>query len=159
MYPLMPVIHDICYAERIRPERAVSMITVASQVAVFCSPVSAAAAAMVVVMEPHGFPLGKILLVMWPASLIALMVGSVVMLRWGKELDEDPIYLQRKAEGRVPPIPTKSVALPPTAFPSAMIFFAGVLAIVVLGLFPHCAPPSERATRRRSSVWPRRSRL
>ncbi|MEN9543408.1 MAG: hypothetical protein RLZZ598_241 [Pseudomonadota bacterium] len=141
VYPLLPVIYDVCDAERIRPERALSMAAVASQVAIMCSPVSAATAAMVVLLEPLGFNLGKVLLVMWPVTLISLAVGGMVMLRWGKELDDDAEYQRRRAEGLIPEPGAQAVgALPATAFRSAMIFLAGVVVIVVLGLFSDLRP-------------------
>ncbi len=64
-YALLPIIYDVSYSERIRPERPIAVATVASQAAVICSPVSAATAAAVVLLGGDGFDLAKILIVTW----------------------------------------------------------------------------------------------
>jgi anaerobic C4-dicarboxylate transporter DcuB len=142
-YPLLPVIYDVSFSQGIRPERPLSVAAVASQVGILCSPVSAATAALVTLLEPDGFSLSKILLIMWPASIAGLLVASFVMSRWGKPLDEDPVYKQRVAAGKIAPpehveLDTKS--LPPNSKRSALIFLTGVVLIVILGLFPSLRP-------------------
>src|SRR5690606_8530488 len=66
------------------------------------------------------------------------------MSRKGPELDDDPVYQERLAQGLVdPPQPIDLAALarlPKSAGHSAMIFFGGVAVIVVLGLFPALRP-------------------
>ncbi|WP_236789091.1 anaerobic C4-dicarboxylate transporter family protein [Amycolatopsis sp. GM8] len=136
-YPLLPVIYDVSYSQQIRPERALAVSAVASQVGILASPVSAATASMTALLGPKGFTLGKILLIMWPASVVGLLVAAFVMTKIGKPLEKDLEYQKRLAEGRVPP-PAKtdlSAPLPAAARTSALIFLAGVLIIVAAGLF------------------------
>lgn len=141
-YPLLPVIYDVSYQQRIRPERALSVSAVASQVGILCSPVSAATASMVVLLAPSGFDLGKLLLIMWPASIVGLFLAALVMLKHGKALEDDPEFQRRLAAHQVEPpkdeVGTKE--LPRTAVVSASLFLAGVAFIVFCGLFSDLLP-------------------
>lgn len=143
-YPLLPVIYDVSYQQKIRPERALSVSAVASQVGILCSPVSAATASMVALLGPHGFDLGRLLLIMWPASIVGLFLASLVMFNRGNELKDDPEYLRRLSEGEVESGSEKSNPnlrdLPKTAVLSAALFLAGVGVIVVFGLFENLRP-------------------
>lgn len=141
-YPLLPVIYDVSYQQKIRPERALSVSAVASQVGILCSPVSAATASMVVLLAPHGFDLGKLLLIMWPASVAGLAIAALVMVRKGKDLEDDPEFQKRLAAGQVPPPDDEAHAqkLPRTAVLSATIFLSGVIVIVFCGLFANHLP-------------------
>ncbi|QTX05883.1 anaerobic C4-dicarboxylate transporter family protein [Agromyces archimandritae] len=141
-YPLLPVIYDVAYQQKIRPERPLAIAAVASQVGILCSPVSAATASMVVLLSPSGVDLGKLLLIMWPASIIGLFVAALFMLRRHKDLDEDPEYQHRLEEGLIKP-PQEDVhakKLPKSSVISAAIFLAGVAFIVVMGLFEQIRP-------------------
>jgi anaerobic C4-dicarboxylate transporter DcuB len=150
-YPLLPVIYDVSYRQKIRPERPLAISAVASQVGILCSPVSAATAAMVTVLakaDPD-FELSKLLLVMWPACIAGLIVAAFVQSKKGKELDDDPVYQQRLADGLVKApeasdIETKTLS--PTARTSALIFLTGVGLIVILGLWPGLRPDFDNAS-------------
>ena len=141
-YPLLPVIYDVSYTQKIRPERPLAMAAVASQAGILASPVSAATASLSTLLDPHGFSLGKILLIMWPACIAGLLAGSFVMSRKGKPLDKDPEYQRRLAAGLVHPPVTKDLnePLPSSARNAALIFIAGVVFIVFAGLFKELRP-------------------
>lgn len=141
-YPLLPVIYDVSYQQKIRPERALSVSAVASQVGILCSPVSAATASMVVLLAPQGVDLGGLLLIMWPASIAGLLVAALVMMRHGKDLEDDPEYQRRLAEGQIKPpvVDAHENKLPATAVLSASLFLAGVAVIVFFGLFENLRP-------------------
>ncbi|KQW08393.1 hypothetical protein ASC66_05730 [Leifsonia sp. Root4] len=141
-YPLLPVIYDVSYQQKIRPERSLSVAAVASQVGILCSPVSAATASMVVLLAPSGFDLGMLLLIMWPASIAGLFVACLVMVRWGKNLEDDPEFQRRLAAHAIkPPAEQDSeVKLPKTAALSASLFLIGVGIIVLTGLFEGLRP-------------------
>ncbi|WP_337000546.1 MULTISPECIES: anaerobic C4-dicarboxylate transporter family protein [unclassified Microbacterium] len=141
-YPLLPVIYDVSYQQKIRPERALSVSAVASQVGILCSPVSAATASMVVLLAPQGVDLGGLLLIMWPASIAGLFVAALVMLRHGKDLEDDPEFQRRLADHQIKP-PTEDAhekKLPRTAVLSATLFLIGVGVIVMFGLFENLRP-------------------
>lgn len=141
-YPLLPVIYDVSYQQKIRPERALSVSAVASQVGILCSPVSAATASMVVLLAPQGVDLGGLLLIMWPASIAGLFVAALVMMRHGKDLEDDPEFQRRLAEHQIKPptVDAHENKLAPTAILSASLFLAGVAVIVMFGLFQNLRP-------------------
>ena len=145
-YPLLPVIYDVSYRQKIRPERPLAMSSLASQVGILASPVSAATAALVASFEDANysdFSLPQVLIIMWPACLIGLAVGAFVMTRYGKELEDDPVYQQRLAAGQVKEPEVGELdpkALPANAKRAALIFLAGVAFIVITGLFEDLRP-------------------
>ena len=141
-YPLLPVIYDVSYQQKIRPERALSVSAVASQVGILCSPVSAATASMVVLLAPQGVDLGGLLLIMWPASIAGLFVAALVMMRHGKDLEDDPEFQRRLADKQIQPpvVDAHDTKLPRTAVLSAALFLIGVGVIVLFGLFQGLRP-------------------
>ncbi|MCS3442879.1 anaerobic C4-dicarboxylate transporter family protein [Microbacterium phyllosphaerae] len=141
-YPLLPVIYDVSYQQRIRPERALSVSAVASQVGILCSPVSAATASMVVLLAPQGVDLGGLLLIMWPASIAGLFVAALVMMRHGKDLEDDPEFQRRLESHQIQPpvVDAHDTKLPRTAVLSATLFLIGVGVIVFFGLFEGLRP-------------------
>lgn len=141
-YPLLPVIYDVSYQQKIRPERALSVSAVASQVGILCSPVSAATASMVVLLAPQGVDLGGLLLIMWPASIAGLFVAALVMMRHGKDLEDDPEFQRRLADKQIQPpvVDAHETKLPRTAVLSASLFLIGVGVIVLFGLFQQLRP-------------------
>lgn len=141
-YPLLPVIYDVSYQQKIRPERALSVSAVASQVGILCSPVSAATASMVVLLAPQGVDLGGLLLIMWPASIAGLFVAALVMMRHGKDLEDDPEFQRRLESHQIQPptVDAHDSRLPRTAVLSATLFLIGVGVIVLFGLFEGLRP-------------------
>lgn len=105
LYPLLPVIHETAVRNGVRPERPMSVAVIASLLGITASPVSAATAALIVVMEPRGVSMPQVLSISIPATLVGLLCSSLVMLHWGKELEDDPEYQRRVAAGEVEDIP------------------------------------------------------
>jgi anaerobic C4-dicarboxylate transporter DcuA len=140
VYPLLPVIYEVAHENGIRPERPMTIATIASQQAITASPVSAATAAMIGLLAPHHIGLVQILIICVPSTLIAVFLASLVQLRIGKELKDDPEYQKRLASGEVE-LGNKSpdeagTALKKGAMVSALIFLAGVALVVLAGIFP-----------------------
>ncbi len=144
-YSIMPIIAEVAIKNRIRPERAMSMSVTAAHMAITASPVSAAAAALLTVLGASGVKLADILLVAIPATLIGVLVGILFVWKRGKELDEDPDFLERMKD------PTfaanlegsgkkEEFVLAPGAIKSVIIFGLAVVAVVVLGSFPQLLP-------------------
>jgi anaerobic C4-dicarboxylate transporter DcuA/anaerobic C4-dicarboxylate transporter DcuB len=148
IFPLLPVIYEVAYERGIRPERPLSTSVAASGVALAASPVSAAMAAFIGLTSkaPDALGLGQILLITLPASIVGVIAAALVSLRWGKDLKDDPIYQERLANGQVKPPSSEGSAeqarpeLPPRAKPAALVFFAGVLLVVLLGGFKGLLP-------------------
>ena len=142
-YSLIPVIFAVAYANKVRPERPLAVAGTASQFAITASPVSAAMATLVGLLDPVGFGIGDILIVVLPASIVGLLVACFVQMRVGKELDDDPEYQRRVAAGEIPPFDESVLEereLPPYAKRSTMIFLAGIGVIVVLGMVERLRP-------------------
>src|SRR5215468_10738497 len=100
-YPLLPVIYEVAMKGRVRPERPIAVSTIASQQAITASPVSAATAALIVVLGSKGIGLEKILLICIPSTLLGVIVAALVQTHIGVELDQDPEYKRRVASGEL----------------------------------------------------------
>ncbi|MEL4318355.1 anaerobic C4-dicarboxylate transporter family protein [Leifsonia sp. YIM 134122] len=98
---LIPVIYETSYRNGQRPERALAASTVTSGLGITASPVSAAMAAYIVLMDGTGYGLPQILLITIPAAIVACIVTSFVQQRIGKDLLDDPVYLKRVEAGTV----------------------------------------------------------
>jgi anaerobic C4-dicarboxylate transporter DcuB len=149
LYPLLPVIYDVSYQNGIRPSRPLTVTVVQSGMSLAASPVSAAMAAMVTLtaVEPYNFDLAQILSITFPAGVIGIIVTALVVGRMGKDIDEDPEIQARIDSGELarPGAPGESVELTSTkeGRNAGIIFLLGVLAIVILGLFPDLRPAFE----------------
>jgi anaerobic C4-dicarboxylate transporter DcuA len=145
-YSIMPIIAEVAIKKRIRPERALSMSVTAAHMGITASPVSAASAALLTVLSPSGIKLADILLICIPSTLIGVIVGILFVLKRGKELSNDPEFLERMKD----PAFVKnleqdenknaSVVLKPGATKSVAIFGLAVLGVVLLGSFPSLLP-------------------
>src|SRR4051794_493633 len=100
-YPLLPVIYEVAMKSRVRPERPIAVATIASQQAITASPVSAATAALIVVLGTKGIGLVQILSICIPSTLLGVIVAALVQAHIGVELDQDPEYLRRVASGEL----------------------------------------------------------
>ena len=145
---LYPVIAEVATEVGIRPERPMSIALVANQQAITASPLSAAVAAMLVVMAPFGITLGTILMVTVPATIIGCAVGAISVYRRGKELLDDPEYQKRVASGELEAVKAgvkKERVISASARRSVYIFCAVVVAIIVFGSCRDLAPSWEIA--------------
>ena len=148
LYPLLPVIQDLAYRNGIRPSRPLSLSVVATGVALACSPVSAAMAAMVTLTDtaPWDFELVDILKVTIPAAVVGIVISSVFVNRLGKDIDDDPEIQAKIAAGDIP-APQKGatevkaqVTVTSAGRNAAIIFLLGVAVIVAFGLFKGLRP-------------------
>jgi len=152
LYPLLPVIYDVSYRNNIRPSRPLSLAVAQSGMALACSPVSAAMAAMLTLtsVSPYNFDLVQILSITIPACLVGIVVTSFIVGRLGTELEEDPEVQALVAAGKLEPPGGgsgggpggTSVELTATkeGRNSAIVFLLGVVVIVIFGLFPDLRP-------------------
>src|ERR687897_923041 len=108
-YPLIPVIFAVAYASGVRPERPLAVAGTASHFSITASPVSAAMATLVGLLDPVGFGIGDILLVIVPASIVGMLAAAFVEMRYGKELDQDPEYQRRVAAGEIPAVDLSAI--------------------------------------------------
>jgi anaerobic C4-dicarboxylate transporter DcuA/anaerobic C4-dicarboxylate transporter DcuB len=140
-FSIIPVINEVAYANKIRPERALAGSTVASAVGISSSPVAAAMATLLPLVEIYNYDLIDVMLITIPASIVGIFVMSLVMSRHGADLDADVEYQRRLAAGEVhPPAPAAEIVLLPYAKRSVAIFLTGVLAICVFGFVEDIRP-------------------
>ncbi len=144
-YSIMPIISEVAIKKRIRPERAMSMSVTAAHMAITASPVSAATAALLSVLGSASIKLGDILLICIPSTLVGVLVGVLFVFRRGKELDEDPEFLDRMKDPVFAAQIGKDSENNPTelsagAITSVIIFGLAVVAVVALGFFPALLP-------------------
>lgn len=147
-YSLLPIISEIATNSKIRPERPLSVATIAASLGITGSPVSAATAAMIStdLLGGKGIELKDIMLVCIPASLIAILVAAFVQNHIGKNLEDDPEYQRRVKEGIInPEADAKAMAQMEThpskyAKYSVLAFLLGVLLVVVFGSVPSLRP-------------------
>ena len=126
-FSIIPVINEVAYANKIRPERALAGSTVATALGITSSPVAAAMATMLPLVEVFDYDLIDVLLITIPASIVGIFAMSLVMSRHGKDLEDDAEYQRRLAAGEMqPPAPPAEIVLLPYAKRSVAIFLAGV---------------------------------
>src|SRR5580765_4581464 len=99
VYALLPVIAEVSRKAGIRPERPLSIATIASQQAITASPISAATVALLALLTPQGVHLQQILMICIPSTLLGSLIGAISVLRKGPELEDDPIYKERLVQG------------------------------------------------------------
>ena len=141
-YSVLPVIAEVATETKIRPERPLGIVVIASQQAITASPISAATVALLGLLTGFDITLFDILKITIPATLIGVLVGAFLSKKVGKELLEDPEYLRRLEAGM---IDTKHVELNDVknmfhARISVIIFIAATLLIVLFGSIPAMRP-------------------
>ena len=138
-YALLPIIAEIARKEKVRPERPLSIATIAASLGCSGSPVSAATAAILStsLLGAKGIGMREIMMVTIPASLIAILVASLVQNYVGKPLEQDPEYQRRLREGLLEDdaSATEEKAVNPRAKWAVLVFLLGVLMIVLFGIF------------------------
>src|SRR6186713_901876 len=145
-FSLIPVINELAYANKIRPERALAGSAVGSTFGITCSPVAAAMATMLPLVEVYGYDIVDVMLITIPASIVGIFVMALVMNTRGKDLDDDAEFQRRLAAGEIkPPAPAADIVLLPYAKRSVAIFLTAVGAICVFGVFEGIRPtvPAE----------------
>ena len=147
VYTIMPIIGDIALKNRIRPERPMAAASVASQLALTGSPISAVVACYLGrdVMQIPGLEnitLVDILLVTFPATLLGVIAMAVYSNFRGAELDDDPEFQKRMedpefreqitATGKT----TLDEKLPKEAGIAVGIFLLSLVLIFIIAVFP-----------------------
>jgi anaerobic C4-dicarboxylate transporter DcuB len=142
VYMLQPIIADVAYKTGIRPERAMGVSSIASQMGITASPIAAAATSFLAMSLKQGYKVSlfDILIVTVPATFIGVMLAALWSMRRGKDLDKDPEFQERMKEPSFRAQLEESATLlsqgiTTKAKRSVLIFFAGVAAIVVLAIF------------------------
>jgi len=143
IYALLPVISEISLKAKIRPERPLSISVIAAMSGLIASPISAASVAMVGALVSYHVSLPSIMMVIIPATFVGVLIGTLSVAWKGKNLEEDPVYLERLKEGKISINDTneelKGKELKIARY-STIVFFVSIIAVVIIGLFPQLRP-------------------
>jgi anaerobic C4-dicarboxylate transporter DcuA len=143
VYALLPVIAEVSRNAGIRPERPLSIATIASQQAITASPISAATVALLGLLSPAGVSLQQILLICIPSTLLGSLIGALAVMWKGPELKDDPIYQDRLARGLIEAPLSRTMLDGKALFRargSVIVFLIAAALVVGLGLFPSMRP-------------------
>ncbi|HWB27129.1 MAG TPA: anaerobic C4-dicarboxylate transporter family protein [Chitinophagaceae bacterium] len=144
VYSVLPIIAEVSAKKRIRPERPMSISIIASHIALTGSPMSACTAALAGILAYAGAA-GDIMKICIPACLIGVLAGAISVWKMGKELHEDPEFLEKMKD----PMFAASVdageagikkSVKPGAKTAVFIFGMTILLVVMFGIFPGLIP-------------------
>ena len=146
VYSIMPIIADVSLKNRVRPERPMAAASVASQLAITGSPISAAV--VYYLAEIGGLEIAKdltllnILCVTMPATFLGTMAMCFYSLFRGKNLEDDPEFQRRMEDpefrARIESSGATSLneVLPASARNSVLIFLLAIAVVVVIAMAP-----------------------
>jgi anaerobic C4-dicarboxylate transporter DcuA len=143
VYALLPVIAEVSRGAGVRPERPLSIATIASQQAITASPISAATVALLGLLAPSGVGLHQILLICIPSTFLGSILGALSVMKMGPELKDDLEYQDRVAKGLIKDTISKTALegqVLTRARGAVIVFLIAALLVVALGLFPSLRP-------------------
>jgi anaerobic C4-dicarboxylate transporter DcuA len=130
-FSTLPVIAEVAKETGVRPSRPLAIATVASQIAITASPISAAVIFFASELEKVGVSYVQLLMISIPSTFLAVMLAAVVTNFLGKELEDDPVYQDRMAKGLVSTSSgTRQREVKPGAKRSVLIFLMGLIGVV-----------------------------
>lgn len=147
VYSLLPIIAEVSAKKRIRPERPLSISVIASHVALTGSPMSAATAALVVILDTQG-ALVNIMMICIPACIIGLLLGCFSVFKKGVELNDDAVFIEKMKDPEFAntinsAIEGKETEMKSGAKTAVLIFACAIVLIVIAGAFPSILPHFE----------------
>ncbi len=151
VYAVMPIIGDVALKNNIRPERPMAAASVASQLGITASPISAA---VVYYLSQLGgksdkITLMSILAVTIPATFCGMLAMVAYSWRRGVELEDDKEYHLRLEDPETrqrienTTATTMDVALPKSARNSVLLFCLALVVIVIIAMFPEIRTMAE----------------
>lgn len=145
VYSIMPIIGDIALKNNIRPERPMAAASVASQLAITASPVSAVVALYLDDITKIHFFEGVSLIQIVTVTITATFCGTIALslysLRRGKELQDDPEFQRRMKDPewreriQNTTSTTLNEQLPPAARNSVLLFILALICIVFVAMY------------------------
>ena len=144
VYSIMPIIGDVALKNGIRPERPMAASSVASQLAITASPISAAVVYYLAQLSgvQESIHLLTILMVTVPSTLLGTFLLSLYSLRRGADLSEDLEYQRRLRDplwkDKILHTTATSLdeKLPKSAKHAVLLFILALVSIVVVAMVP-----------------------
>ncbi len=131
-FSTLPVIAEVAKEQGIRPSRPLSIATVASQIAITASPISAAVVFLAGELEKKfGISYLELLAIWIPTTFIACMITAFFCNFMGKDLDKDEVYQDRLAKGLIQKRGELKIDIKPYAKRSVLIFLCAIIAVMV----------------------------
>lgn len=160
VYSIMPIIGDVALKNGVRPERAMAASSVASQMGITASPISAAVVYYLSQLSglSSSITLVSILSVTIPATLLGVIAMSLYSMRRGLNLEDDPEYQRRlqdpdwKEKIEETTATTLDEKLPTSARNSVLLFLAALGVIVLIAMVPSIRTLAEGAKPIKMSV-------
>ena len=144
VYSVMPIIGDVALKNGIRPERPMAAASVASQLGITASPISAAVVYYLAQMAGIStkITLLSILSVTIPATFCGLLVMVLYSWRRGGDLEKDKEYKRRLEDPDMrkriesTTATTLDEKLPTAARNAVLLFILALVVIVIIAMFP-----------------------
>lgn len=137
---LEPVISETALEAKIRPARPLVATVHAAQFALLCSPAAASTAFIISLLGSHGVSMHRYLGIVLPTALISILVLSLVMTVWPFKGGSDAEFI-KNSKGQAKKIADKtSKDFSKKTKWSVVVFLLGILAILLLGIFPQLGP-------------------
>ena len=136
IYALLPVIAEVSQKAGVRSERPLSISVIAGFQGVLASPISAATVAMTGLLTARSISLPQLLVVVIPATFIAVLIGALSVAWRGK--NPDPQQTDADVSLKTTPPLTGEALF--NARGSTVLFLAGIVAVVLIGIFPELRP-------------------
>jgi len=144
VYSIMPIIGDVALKNGIRPERPMAASSVASQMGITASPISAAVVYYLSQLSGMNanITLVSILSVTIPATLLGVLAMALYSMRRGVELEDDPEFKKRledpvwKKQIEETTATTLDEKLPSSARNSVLLFLLALVVIVIIAMVP-----------------------
>ena len=146
VYALLPVVAEVSRKAGVRPERPLSASVIASMNGIIASPIGAATVALVGLLAGVDVSLPQILLVIVPATLVGTLLSTLSVAWRGRELEDDPEYRRRVADGKITDIAAQQAlegVARSRAIGSCLVFLAAIALVVGIGVYPGARPVYE----------------
>jgi anaerobic C4-dicarboxylate transporter DcuA len=132
IYSLLPLISKVSYRENIRSEYPLSLSVIASQLAVYGSPLSAATVVLAGILSPFGYGIFDIISISIPSTLFGVLLSSYLV----------PKISRTKNPGSLEDFTTKEYLQDDlsdfekkSALTSILIFVSGIFLIILFSFF------------------------
>ena len=136
IYALLPVIAEVSRKAGVRSERPLSISVIAGFQGVLASPISAATVAMTGLLVARNVSLPQLLIVVIPSTFLAVLIGALSVAWRGENPSPEQVDSNEAANAK--PELTGDALF--NARGSTFLFLAGIVAVVLIGIFPHLRP-------------------
>lgn len=151
VYSIMPIIGDVALKNNIRPERPMAAASVASQLGITASPISAAVVYYLSQLSgiAPNITLLSILAVTVPATFIGTVLMSLYSIRRGVELKDDKEYQRRLQDPlwrkRIEETTATTLGeeLPKSSRNAVLLFLLALVVIVIIAMYPELRTLNE----------------